>query len=366
MIQFEINSKKVGVENQVYIIAEAGVNHNGNIKQALQLIESAAEVGADAVKFQTFKGGDVTLKETKMAKYQINNLGLYKTQLEMLKELSLAYKYYPILFKKAKEKQITLLSTPSGGFKAVDVLEKFSITAYKIGSGDITNLPLLSYVALKQKPIILSTGISTISEINEALQIILKSKNNNIGILHCTSSYPCPLKNVNLNVITSLLKKYAYPVGYSDHTQGIDVAIYACLLGAKIIEKHITLDKDLPGPDQKNSLEPNEFKLMVKGIREIEKLSYKERKNRIKKIPELILGQKQKRPTKEELLITKAIRKSIVWNRNLKKNHRILNIDLDIKRPGSGIHPRHYWSIIGKTTIKKIKKDSIVKPSDFI
>ncbi len=366
MTYFKIGPKMVGQGNPTLVIAEAGVNHNGRLNMAIQLIEAAKMAGADVVKFQTFAGADVATEAAKMADYQSKNLGFVKSQRKMLVKLALPYKHYGTLFKAAKQKGIIILSTPTGGFKSVDLLEKYNVPAYKIGSGDLTNLPLLAYIAKLGKPLIISCGMGTYAEIDEAIDIVTKTGNTQIALLHCTTEYPCPEKRVNLQVLQSMAQKYNYPIGYSDHTTGIEVSVYASLLGATIIEKHITLDKKLPGPDQKNSLEPQEFAALVYKIRKYQNMSENERSKVISHIPAIILGKKGKRPTRSELKTARIVRKSLVWSKNLKKGHLISKQDIDIKRPGTGITPGEYWSIIGKRLRRNVSSDVLISKADFI
>lgn len=364
--EITIAGQNIGKNHSVFIIAEAGINHNGKINLALKLIDKAAESGADAIKFQTFKAEQVVIKIGRKAHYQKNNTNKDESQQQMLKKIELSEKSYPQIINRCLQKGVIFLSTPHGGFNSVDLLEKHNIIAYKIGSGDLNNLPLLSYIASKCKPIIISTGMGTFAEINEAVKIIENTSYSQIALLHCTSNYPCPKNQVNLNSMIKMIEKYHYPIGYSDHTKGTEIPIYACLLGATIIEKHLTLNRNFPGPDQKNSLEPNEFKLMVQKIRELKKYSKQERKSLISKIPNEVLGSTIKTPNHSEISISKVVRKSLVWNKYLPKDHIINKTDIEIKRPGTGIQPKQYWSLIGKKTTKIVKKDNLIKKLEFI
>ncbi len=365
MREFNIGAKKIGKGHPVLIIAEAGVNHNGKFNLAIKLIKSAKLAGADIVKFQTFTGPDVVIDKTEMVDYQRKILKVKKSQRKMLEELSLPYQWYPKLLQAAQKNKIMLIFTPHGGFTSVDFLERFSQPAYKIGSGDLTNIPFLDYIAKKKRPLILSTGMGNFAEIDEAIKTITATGNRKLAILHCTTAYPCPYKEVNLNTVTKMINSYPYPVGYSDHTQGIKVAVYAALIGAMVIEKHITLDRKLPGPDQKNSLEPREFREMVIAIREAESLTSDDKQKRIAKIPQVILGSRIKRPTTLELRNARLVRKSLVWTRNLDRGMNITKKDVEIKRPGTGIHPREYWTIIGKETKVRVKKNTLINKSQI-
>jgi N-acetylneuraminate synthase/N,N'-diacetyllegionaminate synthase len=342
MKKIKIGNKLIGEEKPCFIIAEAGVNHNGSLELAKKLVDGAKEVGVDAIKFQTFKAEDLVTKKTEMASYQKKNMGKKESQFEMLKKLELTERDFIELKKYCDKKGIIFLSTPHTE-DAIDFLESL-VPVYKIGSGDLTNLPFLEKVARKQKPIILSTGMATLNEIREAVNTIKKERNNKIILLHCTTNYPCPLEEVNLRAMLTLKKEFNLPVGYSDHTLGILVPIMAVAMGAKIIEKHFTLDKNLPGPDHKASLEPKELKEMVESIRNVEKA----------------LGNGIKRPTKNEEKIKSFVRKTIVAKVNIPKGIKITKEMLSIKRAGVGIEPKYLKKIIGKVAKKNIVKEEII------
>lgn len=330
------------IKKRVFIIAEAGVNHNGDFKLAKKLIEAAKNAGADAVKFQTFRAKDLVTKDAEAAGYQKKNIGRKKSQFEMLKKLELDYQDFIKLKKYCDKKKIIFLSTPHSE-DAINVLEPL-VPAYKIGSGDLTNLPFLKKIAQKKKPIILSTGMATLKEIREAVRTIKKAGNNKIILLHCTTNYPCFLEEVNLKAMLTMKKEFRLPVGYSDHTLGIAVPIMVVALGAVIIEKHFTLDKNLSGPDHKASLEPGELKEMVKAIRETEKA----------------LGNGIKKPSQSEKRIKKSIRKSLVAETNIPQGVKITEDMLRMKRPGGGILPRDWKKVVGRKARKKIRKDELL------
>ena len=338
---------KIGERENCFIIAEAGINHNGDIKLAKKLVDVAKEAGADAVKFQTFKAENVVAENTAMASYQRRNIKRKETQQEMLKRMELDYKDFIRLKEYCDKKKIIFLSTPHSE-DAIDFLEEL-VPAYKVGSGDLTNLPFLEKIAKKKKPVILSTGMATLSEVKEAVRTLKRAKNNKIILLHCTTNYPCPLEEVNLKAMLTLKKEFDLPVGYSDHTLGILVPVMAVAMGAQVLEKHFTLNKNLPGPDHKASLEPEELKEMIKTIREVEKA----------------LGDGIKKPTKSEEKIKKVVRKSIVAKVDIPKGTKITRDMLDIKRPGTGIEPKYLKRIIGRESKKNIKKDTLIKLSDF-
>ncbi|MDO8592400.1 MAG: N-acetylneuraminate synthase family protein [bacterium] len=364
----KIENKLSGLEQPVFIIAEAGVNHNGRLALALKLVDVAADAGADAVKFQTFRAEQVTIASGKMAEYQKRNLGKTESQLAMLKRLELKEKYYPALIKRAKERKIIFLSSPHGGFESVDFLKKLKISAFKFGSGDLTNLPLLGYAAKFKKPMIISTGMGNLQEIKEAVAAIKKAGNNKIAILHCTTNYPTALNKVNLLAMKTIEKEFGLPVGYSDHTIGIKVSVAAVALGARIIEKHFTLDKTLTGPDHKASLDPAELKELIKQIRITEKrlASGENSKNLIKELNvQKALGDGIKKPVSSELIAAKIGRKSLVARFNIPKETKITGEMLDIKRPGTGIEPKYFKMVIGKIASKDIARDALITFKDL-
>ena len=342
MKEIKIGNKVIGDKNPCFIIAEAGVNHNGKLSLAKKLIDIAKEAGVDAIKFQTFKTEGVMIENVPMAEYQKKNIGKKETQFQMIKKLELSYDDFISLKKYCDKKRIIFLSTPHSE-DAINFLEKL-VLAYKIGSGDLTNLPFLEKIAGKKKPIILSTGMATLSEVKEAVGTIKKAGNNKIILLHCTTNYPCPLEEVNLKAMLTLKKEFNLPVGYSDHTLGVMVPIMAVALGAKVLEKHFTLDKNLPGPDHKASLEPGELKEMVKVIRDTERA----------------LGSGIKKPTKSEEKIKKVVRKSVIAKINIPRGAEIKKDMLIIKRPGTGIEPKYLDKVLGRVAKKNIKKDELI------
>lgn len=341
-MKIKIGNKLIAEEKPCFIIAEAGVNHNGNFRLAKKLVDAAKEAGADAIKFQTFKSEDLVTETGEMAEYQKKNIGKKESQLEMLKKLELSYQEFKKLKKYCDKKKIIFLSTPHTE-NAIDFLDSL-VSVYKIASPDLTNLPFLKGIAQKKKPIILATGMASLSEVKEAVRVVKRAGNKKIIILHCTTNYPCPLEEVNLRAMMTLKKEFKLPVGYSDHTLGIIVPIMAVAMGAQVLEKHLTLDKNLSGPDHKASLNPEELKEMVKSIRETEK----------------VLGNAKKEALKSEEEIKKLIRKSIVAKIDIDKGSIIKGKMLEIKRPGNGILPKDLKKIIGKRAKKKIKKDQLI------
>ena len=368
-MKIKIGNKLIGEEEPCFIIAEAGVNHNGSVEMAKKLIDAAKDAGADAVKFQTFKAEGVVTKDAEMDTYQKENIGKEMTQLEMLKELELSYDNFKELKKYCDKRGIVFLSTPHSE-DAIDFLEPL-VPAYKIESGDITNHPRLEKIAGKGKPIILSTGMSTLDEAKEALQVIKNQGNSQIIILHCTSNYPCPLDEVNLRAMQTMEKELNCLVGYSDHTLRITVPIAAVALGAVAIEKHFTLDKNMPGPDHKASLEPSELRDMVYSIRNVEEQLKKGEKAEgiLKKIPniEKILGDGIKKPTQSEEEIKKTSRKGIVARVDISKESIITADMLTIKRLGVGIEPKNknINKLIGKKAKMDIAKDTVLSWNMF-
>jgi N,N'-diacetyllegionaminate synthase len=321
--------------NRVMIIAEAGVNHNGELDKALALVDFAAAAGADFVKFQTFKAEKLVNRQAKKAEYQIKNMnGESDTQFEMLKKLEMGDDWYPILIARCQEKGIHFLST---GFdtESIDFLNQYDVPFYKIPSGEINNKPYLQHVAQKGKDIILSTGMADLEEISAALHVIEAAglSRNRVTVLHCNTEYPTPMEDVNLLAMNQIGLELGVKIGYSDHTIGIEVPIAAVALGAQVIEKHFTLDRNLPGPDHAASLEPEELRAMVRGIRNIE---------------QAISGSGIKTPSPSEQKNIAIARKSIHLNRDLSIGDVLIENDLIMLRPGDGISPMAIDSVLGK------------------
>lgn len=343
---------------KAYIIAEAGVNHNGSFEMAKQLVDVAKEAGVDAVKFQTFKAKNLVTKSAKQADYQIENLQEATSQFEMLKKLELSFGEFTALQRYCKDKGIEFLSTPFD-FESVDFLfDKLQINTAKIPSGELTNAPFIYAIAKKKKPIILSTGMATIEDIHEALSYIAFGLANKtemhevaefyktaaakellkqyVTILHCTTEYPAPFDTINLRAMHTLQQEFGVAVGFSDHSQGIAVPTAAVAMGATVIEKHFTLDKTLEGPDHIASLEPNELKDMVTQIRQVEQA----------------LGNGMKQPSEVELKNRIPARKSLVAAKVIQQGEIFSEANLVVKRPGSGIAPSNYWNYLGKPAQK--------------
>ena len=327
------------------IIAEIGVNHNGKINLAKKLIKEAAMSGADYVKFQTYITESLVTKFAKKANYQKNKSRNNETQLNMLKKFQLSYYDHKELIKCCKQNNIKFLSSPFDK-KSIDLLLSLKLKTLKIPSGEITNLPYLEYIGQFSKFIILSTGMSNLNEVKIAIKILNKSGTplSKISILHCTSSYPTAMRDVNLKAMLTLKKITGLKVGYSDHTEGIEVSIAAKTLGAEIIEKHLTLDKKMKGPDHKASIEPEEFKLMVNAIRNIE----------------VALGDGRKIAQKNELTNKLVVRKSIVAAIDINMGEKFTKKNTTVKRPGFGISPMFIKKLIGKSAKKNFKKDQLI------
>ena len=336
----------------VIVIAEAGVNHNGDIIKALELIDVAAYAGADFVKFQTFKAEKIVNPSAQKATYQKNNMKDDEdTQLGMLKKLEMGENWYPLLMDRCRIKGINFLST---GFDSdsIDFLDKLNIPFYKIPSGEITNKPYLQHVARKGKDIILSTGMATLDEVKAAIEVIIREglDKDRITVLHCNTEYPTPMEDVNLLAMNQITRELGVKVGYSDHTLGIEVAIAAVALGATIIEKHFTLDRTMNGPDHAASLEPHELTSMVSAIRNI---------------GFALSGTGIKEPSKSEIKNKIIARKSIHLCRSLLKNDIITESDLVMLRPGDGISPMDINTIIGKQVVKNLEKGHKLKQEDL-
>lgn len=345
-----IGDKKIGYGHPCFIIAEAGVNHNGELKKALELVDIAAESGADAVKFQTFNAEDVVTGVGEMAQYQKKNIGKTLSQIEMLRSLELKESDWPKIIERCKKKKIIFMSTPHGGRASVSLLQRLGVKAFKVGSGDLNNYLLLESLAKTGKPIILSSGMATMKETVNAVNFIKSNGNKKIAIFHCTTNYPCPLNEVNLLAMKTMMRILDIPIGYSDHTEGIEVAIMALTLGALLYECHFTIDKTLPGPDHIASSSPEELSERIKAIRNVP----------------LILGSDKKVPTPSEFKnMKKTIRKSIVAVSDLAKGHKIKIQDLAAKRPGDGLSPDNFKKVLGKTLIKSIKYDHKILMKDL-
>jgi N,N'-diacetyllegionaminate synthase len=332
---------------KVIIIAEAGVNHNGDINLAKQLIDVAVDAGVDYVKFQTFKSESLVSKSAKKASYQIENTkDATENQLQMLKKLELSHQQHIELISYCEQKNISFFST-AFDLESLDYLKTLGLSMVKIPSGEITNLPYLRKAATLFSEVIISTGMSSIKDINNALNVFISAgiPKNKISILHCNTEYPTPMKDVNLYAMLTIHKEFEVTIGYSDHTLGIEVPIAAVALGAKVIEKHFTLDRNLPGPDQLASLEPNELKAMVQAIRNIELA---------------ISGNGTKEPSESEKKNIEIARKSIVAKTTIKRGEFFSEMNITTKRPGNGISPMLWDELIGQVANKDFNKDDLI------
>ena len=332
--------------NQVFIIAEAGVNHNGDLELAKKLIDVAVEAGADAVKFQTFKTELCVSKGAKKAEYQVKNTGNdEETQFDMVKKLELTNQNHYELINYCRTKNIMFLSTPFD-HDSIKLLNDLGLEIFKIPSGEITNLPYLRHIGSLNKKVILSTGMANLGEIENALDILslAGTKKENITVLHANTEYPTPIEDVNLKAMVTISNAFGVKFGYSDHTLGIEVPVAAVALGANVIEKHFTLDKNMEGPDHKASLEPDELKAMICAIRNIAKA----------------LGNGIKKPSKSELKNMQVVRKSIVASRDIKIGEILDENNLAVKRPGNGISPMRWDEITGTIAKKDYKEDELI------
>lgn len=337
----KIRNKLIGEEEQCFIIAEAGVNHNGSINLAKRLIDAAKDAGADAVKFQTFKAEEIVSLKSKKADYQYR--AKEKTQYEMLKNLELSFDEFLELKKYCDNKGIEFMSTPYD-IESVRFLDEI-VNRFKIASADLINKPLIEAIAKTGKQIILSVGMATLGEIERTISWINDIGNTNIILLHCTTSYPTPYDQVNMNVLGTLKRAFALPVGYSDHTLGIEIPIMAVSMGAKVIEKHFTLDRTMEGPDHFASAEPDELKKMVKGIRNVEKA----------------FGSERKEITNEEKKNILFMRRSVHASRDIKEGEIIKEDNIKIVRPFDGIAPWFLDIILGKKIKTNVKKDEPIR-----
>lgn len=329
---------------KVFIIAEAGVNHNGNISTAKKLIDAACDAGADAVKFQTFKAENLVCKTAEKAEYQLETTDSTETQYDMLKKLELTRQMHEELMQYCNEKNIMFLSTPFDR-ESIRLLSDLGIKIFKIPSGEITNLPYLREIAKQQKKIILSTGMSNMDEVKAAVAVLRENGAKDITLLHCNTQYPTPMTDVNLLAMVKMRDELGLPVGYSDHTQGIEIPIAAAALGATVIEKHFTLDRNMEGPDHKASLEPKELKQMVEGIRNVESA----------------LGNGIKQMSESEKSNIDIVRKSIVAAVKIEKGEKFTETNLTTKRPGTGINPMRWDEIIGTTADRDYETDEMIQ-----
>lgn len=324
----------------VYIIAEAGVNHNGKLDLALKLCDAAKDAGVDAVKFQTWKTENIVTAQARQAAYQAENTGVEESQFDMLKKLELSYDHFRYIQDYCKKIGIDFLSTPDEE-ESLAFLVSLGLPFIKVGSGEVTNIPYLRKIASCGKPVILSTGMSTLAQVAIAYDTLLKAGAPKVSLLHCTTNYPCPYDEVNLRAMQTLKDAFKCQVGYSDHTMGTEIPVAAVAMGAEIIEKHFTLGRTMEGPDHKASLEPAELKLMVEQIRHIE----------------VAMGDGIKRPNKSEAENAKVVQKSILAKRPIKMGETLTEEMLTVKRAGAGISASLWDNVIGAYAIKDFDID---------
>lgn len=332
--------------DKVFIIAEAGVNHNGKMDLAYKLVDAAVKAGADAVKFQTFKAESLVSKQAPKAEYQKLTTDSSESQFEMIKKLELSEDMHVKLMDYCKDRDIKFISSPFDN-ASIDYLNQLGLDIFKVPSGEMINLPYLRKLSSLNKQVIMSTGMADLKEIREALRILISSgtSRENITVLHCNTEYPTPFEDANLKAMLTIRDELGVKVGYSDHTLGIEVPIAAVALGAEVIEKHFTLDKRMEGPDHRVSLEPDELKAMVAAIRNVEKA----------------MGDGVKKPSPSEMKNIQVSRKSIVAARDIKEGEILSEQNLTVKRPGSGISPMKWNEILGKKAIRDFKYNELIE-----
>ena len=330
--------------NKVFIIAEAGVNHNGSFELAKQLVDKAVWAGADCIKFQTFKSENLVSPNAQKAEYQEKTTDSKESQFNMLKKLELKKEHFILLRDYCQQKGILFLSTPFD-LESIDFLASIGMKTWKIPSGEITNYPFLRKIGQRKESVIMSTGMCTMEEVHSAVDVLNQFGTTDITLLHCTTEYPAPYDSVNLSAMVSLQKEFGYRIGYSDHTKGIEIPIAAVAMGATVIEKHFTLNCNMMGPDHKASLEPNELKEMIQAIRNVEKA----------------YGDGVKRPSEVEKKNIAIARKSIFAKTDIKRGEVFSENNITAKRPGNGLSPMEWNEIIGQKAIKDFMIDEMIK-----
>ena len=331
-------------ENKTFIIAEAGVNHNGSFELAKLLVDKAVWAGADCIKFQTFNSKNLVSKNAQKAEYQKKTTDSSESQLDMLKKLELSKEEFIELRDYCNQKGIMFLSTPFD-LESIDFLASIGVKTWKVPSGEITNYPFLRAIGKRKESVIMSTGMCTLDEVRDALNVLKGFGTTDITLLHCTTEYPAPYDSVNLKAMLTLQNEFGLNVGYSDHTNGIEIPVAAVALGATVIEKHFTLDKKMEGPDHKASLEPEELKQMVQSIRNVE----------------VALGDGTKQPSDAEKKNISIARKSIVAACDIKKDEVFTEKNLTAKRPGNGISPMKWEEVLGKTAKRNFSQDELIE-----
>lgn len=342
-----VGSFTIGPKHPVFIIAEAGVNHNGDIKMAKRLIDEAKAAGADAVKFQTFKAENLNIRSAPKSTYHIETTGAKGSWFDLLKTQELDLKAHQVLIEHCRKKKILFLSTPYDQ-ESVDLLDQLGVAAFKVASTDANNTVLLRYLAKKKKPVLLSTAMCTLKEVKESVEVLAKAGCQELVLYHCTANYPTKVEDCNLRMMMTLGKEFNVPVGYSDHIPEVYVPVAAVALGAVSYEKHFTLDKNLPGPDHRSSLDSKELAHMVHLIRQTEKL----------------LGCDQKQPLLCEKENRVKLRKSVVAGINLKKGERLTVSNLCVKRPAKGLAPKYYFQLLGRRVNRDITADDFILLKD--
>ena len=347
MAAIDLGGRRIGPGHPCFIIAEAGVNHNGDVGLAERLVDAAIETGADAVKFQTFTAERLVTPKAPKADYQAAVTDAAESQVAMLRKLELSREAHVRLFEYARRRGITFLSTPFDE-QSADLLDDLGVPLFKIASGEITNLLLLEHVARKRKPMVVSTGMSTLDEVGEAVRVIHKAGCPALALLHCTSNYPADPAESNLNAMITMRQAFDLPVGYSDHTPGIEVAVAAVALGASVLEKHLTLSREMPGPDHRASLEPGDFAAMVRAVRSVE----------------TALGDGIKRPMESERNTRAIARRSLVAATDLPAGTVLQAHHLAAKRPGLGLPPGELARLVGRRLTKSLQADDMINWSD--
>jgi N,N'-diacetyllegionaminate synthase len=345
----KIGRYTVGQGHPVFIIAEAGVNHNGSVALAKKLVDAAKAAGADAVKFQNFKAEDVTTATAGMAAYQKRNTGKSESQIDMIRKFELSEADFKVIAAHAKKRGIIFISAPHSGFKSVDVLKRLSVPAYKFGSADLDNLPVLQYAARLKKPIIISTGMADMADIKEAVTTIRKAGNDKIVVFQCTTDYPAKLSDVNVRAMNTIRDTFNVIAGYSDHTIGLESSLVAVALGASVLEKHLTLDNSMQGPDHKASANPKDFKKYVEAMRNVE----------------VILGSSKKTVAKSARPYMPLVLKSVVAAKAVRKGEKFTKENLAIKRPRGDLAPKFYWDMLGKRATRDLSPDEFIKKNDY-
>lgn len=339
--------RRIGTGQPCFIIAEAGVNHDGSLDLARRLVDAAADAGADAVKFQTFRADELASPEAAQAEYQARNTGQRESQLDMLRRLELSPEAHHELRRRCLDRGLIFLSTPFEE-KSADFLVSLGVPLLKIPSGEITNLPFLAHVARAGLPLIVSTGMATLAEVGEAVHVLRRDAGAGLVLLHCVSNYPARTADVNLKAMETLRSAFGLPVGYSDHTEGLEVALAAVALGACVLEKHFTLDRSLPGPDHRASLEPGELASLVRGVRAVE----------------ASLGHGRKEPAAAEAETAAVIRKSVVAARDVPRGARLAAEDLAVRRPGTGLPPSRLAGLLGRRAARDLRRGAPLTDGD--